>query len=85
MSIICVLQDVKADFYHKPVIFPSRGEALRSIMELVNDTDSKHPVTTSPQDFIFWQIADIDDMLAVVCPVNHLSLGKCSDFVKKSD
>lgn len=56
---VFTVYDSKGEFYFKPFFARSRGEALRSINDLLSDKDSQFSLY--PGDYTFFEIGQFDD------------------------
>lgn len=78
--------DVQAKYFNKPVIFSSRGEAIRAFTSLVTDPEKKSPHSQFPADFELYEIAHFSDETGVVSPLSSiLRLGNGLDFSSRSN
>jgi hypothetical protein len=70
--------DSKVEAYLPPMYFKARGEALRSITETCNDSQSmffKHPA-----DYFFYELGEFDDSKGVFTLTEPKILGCALDF-----
>lgn len=63
-KVICSIQDKVAAAWLPPMFFQSKGQALRSFVDVVNDQSSeffKHP-----EDYVLFLIGDFDERTGVI-------------------
>lgn len=81
---ICTVRDVKAEAYLPPIFVRSKGEAIRSFADEVNNQDSmlgKHPA-----DYVLFYLGSFDELTAQFDLTNSPeSLGVGTDYVKVSN
>lgn len=77
------IYDVKAQFYHEPLVFKSRGEAIRWFADGVNRVNDKSQLYLHPEDFTLFHIGQWNDLKGLVEPCVPYSLGKGLDFKNK--
>lgn len=59
MKLVCfAIYDSKLEAFMTPFFQATRGLALRSFAELVND--SNHPVAKYPEDFSLWELGEFE-------------------------
>lgn len=64
------IYDRKALQYHPPFFASTDGSALRSLTDLVNDSNST--IGRHPGDYVLYYIGDYDDQLGAMIPVSPL-------------
>lgn len=66
MQKIFAVYDSKSEAYDRPWTSPSRGIALRSIMDVLKDPN--HPFSKWPGDFTLFEIAEYDEHTGTIMP-----------------
>jgi hypothetical protein len=78
---ICTVYDSKAECYLQPFYCKSKGEALRSFIEISND--SKSQIGKYPEDFTLFELGEFDDSNANFRMYDaKVALGCALEFVK---
>ncbi len=76
---ICTIYDSKAEAYHTPLFFQSKGQAVRSFSDAVNEPTQKSEIARHPEDFTLFIIGTFDErngkLIAFPQPVS-LALGQ---------
>lgn len=73
--------DSKAEVYGKPVLFRSKGEALRMWQDVANDKQTA--IGQHPEDYTLFEIAEFDENKGNIIPKKaHESIGCAIDFVR---
>lgn len=76
--------DSKAEAYMRPMYFQTKGLAIRSFSEAVND-GGKSDISKYPADFVLFELGDFDELsgtfLLHKCPI---SVGVALEFLKSS-
>lgn len=73
--------DSKAEAYLPPFFVQSRGQALRSFEDTVNDTSTL--LNKHPGDFTLFHAGTYDDQKGIVTSERHSNLGKAIEFLNK--
>lgn len=85
MSKIFSIKDNLANYFQKPVVFATRGEAIRAFTSLVSSSKDDSPFSKFPSDFTLYELADFDDALGrLVSFPDPIRLGSGSDFISVS-
>lgn len=73
--------DTKTGSYSQPFYSPSKGDAIRTFIDLAND---KHiQIGKHPEDFTLFEIGEFDYLTAkFICHNTPQSLGVAIEFVK---
>lgn len=72
--------DTKVGAYMTPWVSRSKGEAIRSI---TNELDNPNSILSKhPEDFVLFEIAEFDDQSAVVTPLTPTACGVAIEFKK---
>lgn len=80
------LFDSKSECYVAPFYAKAKGDALRQIISVVNDVNSKHEFGKYPEDFTLFEIGSFDDSTGVVTPhFAHESMGCLIEFKRSVD
>ena len=58
--VVCSIRDHAAEFYGQPFFAPSKGAAIRSFTDAVNDKSSGNQFAAHPADFDLFHIGDFD-------------------------
>ncbi|AZL82814.1 nonstructural protein [Apis mellifera associated microvirus 16] len=74
--------DTKIEAFNAPIFVRTRGEAIRSFQEAVNDPQAQHSIAKHPQDHALFHIGSFDDETGLVTPiVPPASLGLAQEFI----
>lgn len=83
ISKVFAVFDVKVGVYERPFFMRTRGEAVRSWVEVVNDPETKF--NKHPEDFGLFEIAEYDDEKGVFQNLQApQSIGLALEYVKKA-
>lgn len=75
------IYDIKADTYGPPVIFSTKGEAMRWFEDLANEQNS--PISRHSGDYQLFEIGSYDQASGkAVALESRISLGVASEFSK---
>lgn len=78
---VFAIYDSKAEAYMQPFMMQTRGQAIRSFSDLVND--GKSQLNKHPEDFTLFEIADFEDQKGIYTPLKtHASCGIAIEFVQ---
>lgn len=80
-TVLFVVRDQKANNHTQPFSAPTRGIALRSWADQLNDP--KHADTDQakhPEDFSLWYVGDYDDNTAEITPARPEQMAIASDL-----
>ncbi|AXL14697.1 nonstructural protein [Microviridae sp.] len=72
------IHDIKAKAYAAPFTAKSNGEAIRMLMDTVND--NKTIIARHPGDFTLFKIGDFDPTSGQVAACNYEHLGMAIDY-----
>jgi len=76
------LYDSKAEAFGPPFFLDTIGQAVRALMDIVNDNQSM--VSRHPADFVLYEVGDYDSQTAVVNNKNpHSLIGLAMDYSNK--
>lgn len=75
---IYAVYDSKAERYLQPFFTGSKGEAIRSITNVVNDPS--HNFCTYAEDFTLFEIGEYNDQKGEISSTPPLSLGNLIEF-----
>lgn len=80
---IFTVYDCKAEAYLQPFYCKSKGEALRSFVEIANDKQSQ--IGKYPEDFTLFELGEFDDSTAKFRMLDAgVALGCALEFVNRS-
>lgn len=83
-SVLIAVRDQKSNSYTQPVTAPSRGVALRSWADQINDpANAKSDQSRHPEDFSLWYLGEYDDNTGEISPAKPEQMAVASDLVKK--
>ena len=83
-KIVCSVYDCKSAVYGSPMVFSTRGEAIRSFDSGVKD--SKTMLYKYPADFTMHVLGEFDDNCGKLLPFDQPEfLAKAQDFVNIDD
>jgi hypothetical protein len=68
MRVIVAIKDTAARVFGIPFVVQAAAQAVRSLRDEVNSTDSTSDVCKHPGDFELYQIASFDDDSGLVVP-----------------
>lgn len=71
VHIICVIKDSKADVFGTPMVFASKGVAVRSFSNEINSKNDSSLISKHPEDFSLYQIGVYDDVFATFEPLHE--------------
>jgi len=79
---VFAIYDKKAQFHLNPFFMVQKGEALRTLDDLVNDTQSRLNKHTA--DYSLWRIGEFDTVTGILFPLSKPEfLEEASTYVKK--
>lgn len=80
-TIIIAVRDQKANGYTQPFTAASRGIAIRSWADQLNDRDNaKSDQVRHPEDFTLWVIGTYDDTSGIITPQQPEQIACASDL-----
>lgn len=72
---ICTIRDSVANTYGRPFFTATRGTALRSFIDMCNDTPSPdNPIAQHPEDYELFELGTFDDQTGRFDLVEPVSL-----------
>lgn len=74
------IYDTKADRYFNPFTAEHNADALRQFQQVANDIQTQ--IGQFPEDFVLYVIGTFDTAIGQVSPIERLSLGVASEYVK---
>lgn len=75
--------DCKSEAYDRPWTSPSRGIAIRSLMDVLKDP--QHPFSKWPSDFTLFEIGEYDNQTGTLIPYEtKVNLGVLIEFSSKN-
>lgn len=77
---IYTIRDAKAECYLQPFTFRTDGEAIRAFDDSVQKPGTA--LHDHPEDFFLYKVASFNQETGIVEPMEPVSLGCGSDFVK---
>jgi hypothetical protein len=81
VSSIFSVYDSKAEFYLFPMVFKSKGEAIRSFTAAASDKETN--IGKYPEDFVLFEVGTFDDSNCKYILLDTPSpIGKAIEFVK---
>lgn len=80
-SIIVAVRDQKSVSFTQPVTVPTRGSAIRSWGDQLNDPkNADQEQYKHPEDFTLWQIGEYDDTTGEITPIKPEQMAVASDL-----
>ena len=82
-KLICAIRDSKVEAFMTPMFFRSKGEAIRSFHDAVNDSNmefKKHA-----EDFVMFVLGEYDEQLGQIDACVAEPLIKAIDLVKEDE
>lgn len=81
-KLIFAVYDSKAEVYGNPFFCRTKGEALRSFIQIANEKDSA--IGAHPEDYDLFCIGSYNEFKGIVVPAkSNEHLGKAVNFVKE--
>lgn len=68
MSKLFAIYDLKARFFGSPVIFRSKDEAVRSVVDIMSRHDVDNMICVHPEDFSLFEVGEYDNQSGVITP-----------------
>lgn len=76
---IFTVYDIKTEAYLPPFYMPTKGAAIRAIMDTLDDPN--HQFSKHPEDFTLFHIGTFDDVDANLVSLKvHVPLGTCLEL-----
>lgn len=83
-SILIAVRDQKSVMFAQPVTAPTRGIALRSWGDQLNDPkNADGEAVKHPEDFSLWYIGEYDDNTGEITPHKPEQMVVASDLIRK--
>lgn len=80
---VYAVYDTKTESYTMPLCFKAKGEAIRSIVDEVNNPQSN--IGRHPEDYVLFELGEYDELTGVITSYPaKVSLGVAIEF-KKSE
>lgn len=81
---VFTVHDIKAEAYNTPFFANTKGLAIRSFSELVNDPKSS--VYAYPADFSLFEIGEYDLLTGIISGYSHpVSMGSAVEYKKEPE
>lgn len=77
---VFAIYDSKSEVYSKPLFTLTKGEMLRTFIDIANDQQT--PICQHPEDYCLYYIGEYDELTGMLKPEVHESLGKAIEFKK---
>lgn len=78
------IYDTKAEAYMQPWYARTKGEALRSFEQAVNDPQSQ--LSKHPSDFTLFELGEFDEQMGILTPnLSKYALGTAIEFKKQEN
>lgn len=85
ITVLVAVRDQKGNNFTQPVAQPSRGIALRSWTdELNNPKNADLPQCKHPEDFSLWYLGNYDDQTGEITPLKPCQMAVASDLIKNT-
>lgn len=81
MQSIFSVRDTVAEFFMPPFFARTKGEALRSFSQAVND--EKHQIAMHPEQYELHYMGMFNDQTGEISPVEPESIGSGADFIQQ--
>lgn len=75
---IFTVHDAKASYYLPPFFARTKGEAVRTFTQAVNDP--QHQIGQNHADYTLFEIGDYDEQTGVITAINPTPIGNGVDF-----
>jgi len=77
MKVLVALYDRATEAYAPVMTVHTKGEAIRSFRQAVNDRDT--PINKNPTDYELYKVGDYDDEHGTITPCMEL-IGRAEDY-----
>jgi hypothetical protein len=78
---VYTVYDHAAEAYLEPFFLPTRGTAIRSFAQAVNQDG--HSFNQHPDDYTLYEIGEFDPSRGTVTGTEHVSLGNAVEFLNR--
>nr|WAE43814.1 MAG: nonstructural protein [Microviridae sp.] len=78
------IYDTKTELHAPPVVFENDGEALRSVMQYLQNAEGNTPMHKFPNDFVLLQVGKWEEKSGKVYDSEKKIIANCGELIQRA-